>query len=230
MNALIVLGGTAPSASLLRACAKVSQLCIAADSGLAAYDSAGILPDLIIGDMDSVAPELLHRYEKTATVRFPVMKDDTDAVCALDRACQSGADHVLILGALGGRMDHAMANLMLLIRSNRKGISAEILTETMRIGYVDGEAILLGQKGETVSFLPFGYAECVSLRGFLYPLEKRALTNEHPLGISNVITEDVATVRLERGDLLMFQQTDTLHYLRQWDACGSAPDTNGDHC
>lgn len=205
MHALIVLGGDAPSAQLLRDCAQEADWVIAADSGLAAFDSAGTVPDLLIGDMDSVDPGVLARFEDRVPLRrLNCIKDDTDGVDALDVAIGRGADRITILGALGGRLDHALANLMLLVRAARRGVKAQILDEGVRIIRVDGAYTLEGARGHTVSLLPLGTARGVTLKGFFYPLEDHTLTCEHPLGVSNVVTADTASVSVREGDLILF--------------------------
>jgi len=209
MRALIVLGGDAPGRALLADCARQADLTIAADRGLEAFDAAGIVPDLLIGDMDSVSPALLSRYDGVPTERLRCEKDDTDGVHALDAALARGAEHITLLGALGGRMDHALANLMLLVRAHRRGAFAEVLAEGVRVIRVPGEAVLRGAKGDTVSLLPLGEARGVTLRGFYYPLTEHTLCADYPLGVSNVVTRDEATVAVCAGDLLMF------HYMKE---------------
>lgn len=205
MRAVIVLGGDAPGCALLARCVRDAELTIAADRGLAAFDAASLTPDLLVGDMDSIAPDVLKRYEsRVAQRRLSPIKDDTDGVDALDMAMARGATQITLLGALGGRLDHALANLMLLVRASRRGVRAEILDERVRIARVDGEARLHGAKGDTVSLLPLGIARGVTIEGFFYPLQKGELTSEYPLGISNVVTQDEARVTVEEGDLLLF--------------------------
>jgi len=203
MNALIVLGGDAPGQVLLKSCADAAQLTIAADRGLAAFDAAGILPDLLVGDMDSVPQEALSRYAGE-TRRLNCIKDNTDGEDALDLAIERGAKEITFLGALGGRLDHALANVMLLVRAKQRGVQAQILSESVRIICVDGCANLTGAKGDTVSLLPLGRAEGVTLSGFFYPLDKHTLTSDNSLGISNVVSSDEAQVSLESGDLILF--------------------------
>ncbi len=205
MNVLIVLGGDAPGRNLLERCVACADLTIAADRGLEAFARAGLKPDLLLGDMDSVCEDvLLSMQEDTEVDRLPCIKDDTDGVHALDVAIARGAKHITMLGALGGRMDHALANLMLLIRAHRNGVKAQILDETVRIERVDAHTVLQGAKGDTVSLLPMGEAKGVTLTGFFYPLEDQDLDSAYPLGISNVITQDEAHVYVRSGDLLLF--------------------------
>ncbi len=205
MNALIVLGGDAPDRALLQSCARQADLLIAADRGLEAFDAAGIEPDLLIGDMDSVDTAILRRYEgRVEQNRLNCEKDDTDGEAALHLAARRGAQRVTFLGALGGRLDHALANLMLLNRAHNLGVFAEILDEKVRIWRVDGHAVLCGAKGDTVSLLPMGEARGVTLKGFHYPLERGTLACDRTLGISNVVLSDSAEVTLESGDLFLF--------------------------
>ena len=209
MRALIVLGGDAPGAALLSRCARESELVIAADSGLAAFDRANCTPDLLVGDMDSVDPALLSRYEgRVPEHRLSPIKDDTDGVDALDLAIARGAQEITLLGALGGRLDHALANVMLLVRAQRKGAHAQILSERERIARVCGEERLLNARGDTVSLLPLGLARGVTLTGFFYPLDEATLQSDYPLGVSNVVTENEASVRVREGDLILFHHFD----------------------
>ena len=210
MHALIVLGGDAPDARLLERCMRSADLVLAADRGLEAFHFAGLTPDMLIGDMDSVAPEVLARYEgKLAEHRLSCIKDDTDGVDALDVAIRRKADRVTFLGAVGGRLDHALANLMLLVRAHRRGVFAQILAQGVRIVRVDGSLELRGAKGDTVSLLPLGEARGVSLRGFFYPLEDATLTADYPIGVSNVVTRQEASVCVREGDLFLF------HYFKE---------------
>jgi len=208
VHALIVLGGDAPSPQLLRSCVQEADWVVAADSGLAAFDAAGMMPDLLIGDMDSVDPDVLARFEgRVPQRRLNCIKDDTDGVDALDVAIAHGADRITILGALGGRLDHALANVMLLVRASRRGVYAVIRDESVSIIRVNGTYTIEGAKGHTVSLLPLGQACGVTLSGFFYPLCRHTLTCEHPLGVSNVVIQDEAVVQVTEGDLILF------HYL-----------------
>ena len=101
MNVLIVLGGDAPGKALLESCASCADLTIAADRGLEAFAHAGIIPDILLGDMDSVSEDVLARMQSVAEIdRLPCVKDDTDGVHAVDVAMARGAKHITLLGAL----------------------------------------------------------------------------------------------------------------------------------
>lgn len=205
MRALIVLGGDAPGRELLERCMLRSDLTIAADRGICAFAGTELLPDLLLGDMDSVPADVLARYEgRVPERRLGSIKDDTDGVDALDYAIEQGAREITLLGALGGRLDHALANLMLLVRASRHGVRAQIIDERVRIARVDGEETIEDAVGDTLSLLPFGEARGVTLEGFFYPLSDHTLKSDYPLGVSNVITERAARVRVREGDLILF--------------------------
>lgn len=208
MNALIVLGGEAPSCALLVRCAQAADFVIAADRGLAAFEAAGLVPDLIVGDMDSVPEGILQRYAHRADVRrLCPEKDDTDGGIALGEALARGAKHVVILGALGGRMDHALGNLMMLVRAHREGAFAEIRTERERIVRIDGSITLRGAKGRTVSLIPIGEAHGVTLSGMYYhSQEELSFDFTQAMGVSNVVTADTATITVRSGDLLLIEE------------------------
>ena len=204
MRALIVLGGDAPGSELLERCMQTSDLTIAADRGLCAFVGTELLPDLLLGDMDSVSADVLARYEgRVPTRRLGCIKDDTDGVDALDYAIEQGAQEITLLGALGGRLDHALANLMLLVRASRHGVRAQIVDERVRIVRVDGEETVRDAVGDTLSLLPLGEARGVTLTGFFYPLRDHTLKSDYPLGASNVITEPVARICVREGDLIL---------------------------
>ncbi|MBR5226415.1 MAG: thiamine diphosphokinase [Clostridia bacterium] len=205
MKALIVLGGDAPGKPLLESWAQWCDFSIAADRGLEAFDAAGIAPDFLLGDMDSVSGDVLAHYEeRLPLMRLNCQKDNTDGEAALDVAVERGAREIVFLGALGGRLDHALANLMLLVRAHKLGAYARIADEHVVIERVDGRLDLDGAKGDTVSLLPLGFANGVTIEGFFYPLVNGDLKNDNTLGVSNVVCADHAVVSVEEGDLLLF--------------------------
>ena len=188
---------------------KVSVIC--ADRG---YDHArllGLSPDLVVGDMDSVSPagrsavrDLGPRLEV-----HPSRKDSTDTEIAVDHALSMGASQILMLGALGGRVDHELANLMLLVRIAMAGRQAEALDDICRVLAVvaDSEsatARIAAAPGDLLSIIPVS-SECrgVSLSGLEYPLTNATLPIGLARGVSNVFTAAEATVSLEKGAMLV---------------------------
>ena len=192
MKVLIVLGGDAPGVELLKACVDEADFSIAADRGLEAFDAAGLEPDMLVGDMDSVSQNVLARYEsRLSEDRLNCIKNDTD--------CEY---------ALGGRLDHALANLMMVVRAARRGVWAEIRAEGVQIVRINESYTPTGAKGSTVSLLPLGEARGISVRGCYYTIEDFTLASDTSRGVSNVVTADEAVFTVREGDLMLFHYSD----------------------
>lgn len=182
---------------------KVVGLVIAADRGLDYCIENGITPKYAVGDFDSAhyAPS-----EGISTVTVPAEKDDTDTHLAIELGIRMKCSEFRLFCALGGRLDHTIANLQTLFKLKEKGFSA--------VAYGDGcEAFLV--KEETIDIVKFeGYlsvfsyspSAVVTLKGVKYPLDNHTLTNAFPLGISNVVTDDYAEITVVSGDVLVIKQ------------------------
>ena len=209
MKAIVVAGGDAvpedaaqlPGAGLL----------IAADSGAGWLDEIRVAPDLVIGDLDSVDPALIDRLtrEGVPIERHPVEKDASDVELALARAVAAGADDVVLLGALGGqRLDHEVANLLLLAARDWLGLRLRIVRggTTVRAMHGGESMDLVGAEGDLVTLLPLaGDAEGVQTNGLRYPLDSELLRFGRSRGLSNVIERAPGSVSLESGLLLVVE-------------------------
>ena len=181
---------------------------IAADGG---YETASRLfgaPDLAVGDFDSLG------YLPTGVplVRHPAEKDDTDLALAAREAVERGYRRLSFFSALGGRLDHTVANLQLIARLAGEGCEPTLFG-------ADGTAVtaIAGPAGcvfsadfcGVLSVLAHGGpAEGVTLEGLKYPLEDATLTPDVPLGVSNEFIGKEARISLSRGTLLLFYQTE----------------------
>ncbi|MCC6190781.1 MAG: thiamine diphosphokinase [Anaerolineales bacterium] len=175
---------------------------IAADGGLAHMRALGLTPDIIIGDLDSVDLEEAARLEAAGVrvVRHPPRKDETDLELALRLACAEGARDVLIFGALGGRWDQTLANLLLLGHPDFRATRIRLLDGHQQIYLIQGQTVIEGKPGDTVSLIALGGdAEGVTTAGLEYPLNQGRLAFGSTLGISNVLSEPEATVTVEQG-------------------------------
>lgn len=202
---LIVTGGEPPSKSLIREKASRAERIIAADRGAEYCLDAGIIPHLVIGDMDSLDGAILHRLEASGVEcrRFSPDKDRTDTEIALQEALRSGARQVEILGAIGDRLDHTMANVHLLLKAFRHGVPALIITDFQQIFLVGSRATLEQSQGFTVSFLPLTEkVEGIVLDGFAYGLDNGVMEIGTPYGVSNVVRKRLAIVTVKEGILL----------------------------
>ena len=138
--------------------------------------------------------------------RFPREKDETDLELALLHAASAGATAIDILGALGGRWDHTLANVALLALPELRGRRARLLADGQTLFLVRDAAVLEGQAGDTVSLLPLtGEAHGVTTRGLRYPLDDATLSYERARGVSNVLLDPPGHVSLREGLLLVVQ-------------------------
>lgn len=209
MKAIVVAGGDAAPEDAARL--DGAELVIAADSGAAWLDARGLRPDLVVGDMDSVDPALLERLatDGVAIERHPAEKDASDAELAIDRAIAAGADEVVVIGALGGgRLDHELANLLLLADPARRVPGLRIVHggTTVRALHGGGRLSLSAAEGGIVTLLPLG-GDAVGVRtsGLRYPLDGETLPLGRSRGLSNEVAGASASVSLEGGTLLVVE-------------------------
>jgi thiamine pyrophosphokinase len=209
VKAIVVAGGDAALGDAAQLVG--TDLVIAADSGAAWLASLGVRPDLVVGDMDSVDPALLERLAADGTMieRHPVAKDASDAELAVDRAVRAGADEVVIIGALrGGRLDHELANLLLLADPAWRGRGLRIVRGgTVARALHGGDALALdAAEGDLVTLLPVaGDALGVRTRGLQFALDGEALRFGRSRGLSNRVLHVPASVSLEGGTLLVIE-------------------------
>jgi thiamine pyrophosphokinase len=208
VRAIIIAGGQIPRSENGRRWIGEGDLIIGADGGAAQALAWGLIPDLVIGDLDSLVQEDQARLV-AAGCRFvvhPRAKDETDLELALAHAVEQGAREVLVLGALGGRLDHALANLLLLALPALRGIPVRIVDgQTVVMLARSGESIHIeGQPGDLVSLLPVGGdAHGIHTSGLVWPLAGETLRFGHTRGVSNELEAPVAAIAVEEGCLLV---------------------------
>lgn len=214
---LIVIGGTVHLTPLLQRQMAESRTdrIVAADSGLNWTWKLGLQPDRMLGDFDSVSPEILQFYQnqQIPMQTYPSRKDYTDSELALwsvlDEA-QPG-DEIRILGGIGSRMDHTLANIFLLQEALRKGVKAQLIDGLNEIELLEGpcERIYARRREQQYfSILPYlGAAEGIDLEGFAYPLHQYTIQPGQCIGISNEIPQEQAVLRLRKGYLLVIRST-----------------------
>ncbi len=184
---------------------------VAADGGTRHTLAAGLTPAHVIGDLDSVPAEVRAHLETAGTVFHvhPPTKDETDLELALLWAAAQGADEIVVLGALGGRPDQALANLLLLALPALEGHAVLVRDGDWEIRLLrGGETLRLrGHHGDTLSLLPLGGdAEGVTTRGLAYSLHDETLHCGPARGVSNVFAGEEAFVQVTSGWLWCFHQ------------------------
>ena len=200
-SGLLVIGGTGPSPARLSECARGVGFVVAADSGLDSCVAAGVVPDLVVGDMDSLSdPGLLRGFPSERVLLFPRDKDETDTEIGLRILHERGWGHVTIAGGAGGRIDHLLGVAGLF---ERDAPPARWITGREDLLLVSGEAVFPGWAGSTVSVFPVGdRAAELHSEGLKWPLDGLELRRGF-CGISNVAEADPVLIRVGFGKLLV---------------------------
>ena len=174
---------------------------IAADGGYDALSKMGIRCDLLVGDLDSISAD----PEGVETVRYPVKKDYTDAHLAYLEGVKRGYESFVLTGAWGGREDHSLANIALLLSSSRAGHEMLLSGELSDMFVITESSYEFdGEPGRRFSVLAIGGATMgVSISGSEYDVEKISLRESFPLGVSNSMRESTVTVSCEMGSVLV---------------------------
>lgn len=200
---------------------RVYDRIIAVDGGLRFLHETGLSPTDIVGDFDTVEPQLLALYENREDImirRYCPQKDDTDSEIAVNMAVDYGSSHIDILGASGSRLDHTLGNIRLLGLIHQAGKSsfwreAYIYDRNNRIRLTEGECVIKKEEvyGKYVSLLPFTQTVTgITLEGFRYPLNNYTMDifRTPTLGISNEIAGAEGKIICREGVLLVIESND----------------------
>jgi thiamine pyrophosphokinase len=205
MRAIIIANGQIHDGDLPRSLAAPTDLVICADGGADNALALGLQPQAVIGDLDSLDESLRSRLEKEHCqfITHPARKDETDLELALRYVIDQGVDEILILGALGGRVDQTLANVLLLALPELRSIEARITNGRQEVFLIRDEALIEGQVGDTLSLLPLTEEVTgIYTQGLEYPLQNDTLHLGPARGVSNVLTAPHARVRVGQGLLL----------------------------
>jgi thiamine pyrophosphokinase len=206
MKAVVVAAGGQVD-ELIRSHLNQADLLIAADGGAAPLLDLGSAPQVVIGDFDSLPSEAITQLSQAGceVVRVKREKDETDTELAVRHALALGAVDITLLGALGGRIDHTLANLILLAALAKKSIQARAVSPPLTVYAVSENVVLQGQEGDLVSVFPFqGPAKGVTEIDFKYPLTDAYLDPFTVVGISNELAGPKGTIQVKEGMLLVF--------------------------
>lgn len=207
MRAMIFANGEMNYTPTLMNEIQTDDLIIAADGGAVHCRRLGILPQVVIGDFDSLAPEDLFALETSGVqlIRYPSHKDETDLELAFRYAAQQGCRQITVIGALGARWDMSIANILLAAYLPFEGMQVRLLDGQQELVLLrGGETISLeGNPGDTLSLIPLTpRAEGITTLGLEYALNDEELQFGSPRGVSNVFTAERASITLGRGLLM----------------------------
>lgn len=179
-----------------------NDLLIAADGGYEHLKKAGMMPDLLIGDFDSMEKPNV----SCETITLPVEKDDTDIVFAVKEGFRRGYTWFVIFGGLGGkRLSHTIANMQLLEYIATLGGTAVLKGGTTSLFLLrEGQSHALEQEtGKELSLFSVTPTASVTLQGVKYPVTRATLERSFPLGVSNRVAEEKASVTVHQGSVLV---------------------------
>jgi thiamine pyrophosphokinase len=212
MRAAIAVNGLVHDYTALAALLRPEDCLIGADGGTDHWLAIGRTPQIVVGDLDSLSPQAASDLAAQGVLfeQHPPDKDQTDLELAIERALAEGAQEVLIVGALGGRLDQTLANLLIL--AQRSWSVPVRVVEGSQIAQVlrgPGSLTLHGSPGDTLSLLPLSATvEGLTYTGLRYPLQNATLSFGSTRGVSNTLSGTCATVTLRSGVALIIQ---TLH-------------------
>ena len=180
------------------------------DKGLLYAKRLNIKPDIILGDFDSCSKDIMQEFSTDKKIIIPCEKDDTDTGLAIQKAIETGADEILMIGGTGTRLDHVMGNFGQLFYAHSKGVKAELVDANNRIRVLNHEDTISkkDQFGKYVSLIPIYETRGVTLTGFKYPLKDHTLVFEQSLAISNELEAEEGIISFSEGKLLLIESRD----------------------
>ena len=205
MRAVIFANGDASDPDIVRHWVAQADLIIAADGGTRHALSAGVLPQVVIGDLDSLADADREQLDRSGVqpIVYPTHKDYTDLELAVRYARGQQATEIIIFGALGGRWDQSLANVMLLAAPELAQVPVRLVDHALSIQVIRDRAEIAGRVGDTLSLIALsGDAHGVTIEGCEYPLHEAALPLGATLGISNVFAQPAAKITVRQGLIL----------------------------
>ena len=212
-TSLIFSGGLTPNDATLEIARTIQNvnLVIAADSGLHAAQKLNMHVDFVVGDFDSVDASALARATSahTQAIRHSADKDFTDLESALLLAVDKNSQHIIIVTAGGGRLDHQFGFIAAMFNPKLRNCKVEALWQNNRLFALQGPANcdIATQVGDTVAIQSFSdKSEKISTTGLQWQLTNESLNNFETRGVSNIATKEQVSVSVELGQLLVIHQ------------------------
>lgn len=211
MKALIIANGKIRDYDLLNNLVQENDFILCADGGINHLMQINAIPDLIVGDLDSVSQTGIEYIKKNNIIveKFPVMKDETDTDLALNYLILRKYKQITIAGGIGSRIDHTMGNIFLLRKLNKNGIKACIINENNIIHLVEKDIRLFKREEYYTSVIPISLNGIeITTSGFLYPLSNEHIEFGSTRGISNVLNQDIGIITIHKGEALVIESRD----------------------
>jgi len=203
---IIFANGDLPDINKARAILRDDDYIICADGGTRHASSLTLTPTLVIGDMDSTESVLLKKLQVNCVPieLFPRDKNETDLELAITRAIELDPKEIIIVAALGGRLDQTLANIALISNIQLSTFNLKLDDGVEEIFFCRDQVTVHGRSGDIVSLVPWsGAVTGVQTKNLKWLLDKETLYPEKTRGISNEMTAGVASIKISRGLLLI---------------------------
>ncbi|HEX7620848.1 MAG TPA: thiamine diphosphokinase [Anaerolineales bacterium] len=203
---VIFVNGHLPDLEQVRRLIRPADIFLAADGGTRHALALGLVPSLVIGDLDSLNDEDRRTLEaaRTEIRRYPSNKDETDLELALHYGVETGFDQILIVAALGDRLDQTLGNLALLTGSSLAGLDVRVDDGVEQAWFVRTNATVEGNPGDIISLIPWGgEVTGITTDGLRWPLRDETLQPHKTRGLSNELIGETASISLKSGLLLV---------------------------
>lgn len=184
---------------------------ISVDGGLHNTLKMGFNPHLVIGDMDSISSRektgLKQKFSAAEFISAGQVKDESDTRLAVEHVLGKGIKNITITGATGGRIDHTLANILILAAPELKSVSIRIINEENEIFCMNSSGTVTGKTGKIISIFSFTpYTRFIKTVGLRYPLIDEKLFQSPVRGLSNIFSSDEVYLEFDKGQLLIIKQ------------------------
>jgi thiamine pyrophosphokinase len=208
-RAVIFANGVLHDNENVRSLLQSEDVLIGADGGTHHILDLGLLPSIVIGDLDSLSENHLNILTEAGVriLQYPVDKDHTDLELVFDYVVNTGYQSILVLAAFGGRLDQTLSNLALLTRPDLLKLDVRMHDGNEEAFFIQREGLVRGMAGDSVSLLPWGNAVIgITTGGLRWPLIGETLYPHKTRGISNEMLGEQATIKFDSGLLLCIHQ------------------------
>ncbi len=211
--AILFVNGELKFPELIRPILDQPVFLIAVDGGLKHLNSLKLSPDLLIGDLDSVDPNdlLLIKERKIEIKKYPTHKDESDLELAIQYSVDKGFTKIIIVGALGGRVDQTLANISLLMNPEWRERDLSLFDGAVDIRLIHDKLRIAGNPGDVISLIPMTEKVTgVKTEGMVYPLENEDLFQWRTRGISNVMIGESGAISIQDGLVICVHELSNL--------------------